>query len=102
MPARRKRAPIIAATAVLSSIALLSACSSSGSGSTSGSASATGASGAAVNVGSGSIHPKKMKNIALILNDNLSATYSVALVNAAMATAKKDGVTLNLLYDTFA
>ncbi|MGD0602207.1 MAG: sugar ABC transporter substrate-binding protein [Streptosporangiaceae bacterium] len=99
MPARRKRAPIIVATIVLSSVALLSACSSSGSGSTSGGSSATAASGAAINVGSGSLHPQKMKNIALILNDNLSATYSVALVNAAMATAKKDGVGLNLLYD---
>src|SRR6202522_1680776 len=98
MPARR-RAPIIAATVVLSSIALLSACSSSGSGSTSGSSSAAGASGAALNVGSGSIHPQKMKNIALILNDNLSATYSVALVNAATATAKKDGVALSVLFD---
>jgi ribose transport system substrate-binding protein len=99
MLARRKRVPIIVATVVLSSIALLSACSSSGSGSTSGGGSATAASGTAVNVASGSIHPQKMKNIALILNDNLSATYSVALVNAATATAKKDGVALNLLYD---
>jgi ribose transport system substrate-binding protein len=99
MPARRKRAPIIVATIALSSVALLSACSSSGSGTASGGSSATAASGATINVGSGSLHPQKMKSIALILNDNLSATYSVALVNSAMATAKKDGVTLSLLYD---
>src|ERR1700678_2831840 len=91
MPARR-RAPIIAATVVLSSIALLSACSSSGSGSTSGSSSAAGASGAALNVGSGSIHPQKMKNIALILNDNLSAPTELTNYESVLSSGKYQGV----------
>ena len=99
----------IAIASGLVAASIRSACSSSGSktpsasdtSSTSGTTPAAGTSSTAagIDVGSGTLTAHKMKNIAFILNYDLSATYSVAMVAGAKAAGKKNGVNLDIKFD---
>jgi ribose transport system substrate-binding protein len=98
-----------AAAGCLLAISAVTACSSSGkstsaAGATSASThqsagTSSSDSGTGINVGSGTITPHKMKTVALIINYDLSTTYSQAMVKSAQAAASKAGVKLDVKYD---
>jgi ribose transport system substrate-binding protein len=88
------RRKAILATSCLAMAAATTACGAVGDDT-----SKTKSSGVSIDVGSGKITPSEAKRVALILNNDLSATYSVALVDAAKALAKKSGVALDIKYD---
>lgn len=70
----------------------------SGCGSIGSSASGNESSGSTIDVGTGTLDVQKMDNIALLLNNDNSATYTVALVDAATAAAKDKGVNLDVKF----
>jgi ribose transport system substrate-binding protein len=59
----------------------------------------TESSGVSIDVGNGKISPNKVKRVALILNYDLSATWTVSLVDALKTASKKAGVELDIKYD---
>jgi enoyl-CoA hydratase len=81
--------------------------SSAGSSSSATSASAVGSSssaspassaGAGLDTGAGTIQPKPIKNVAMLLNYNDSATFSRSMISAAKATAAKAGINLDVKF----
>jgi ribose transport system substrate-binding protein len=78
---------------VVAAATALTACGSVGS-----SASDSESSGRTIDVGTGTLDVQKMKNVALLMNNDNSATYTVALVDAANKAAKDNGVKLDVKY----
>jgi ribose transport system substrate-binding protein len=68
------------------------------SGCVTSSASDSPSSGAKIDVGSGSITPRKMKSIAVLFNNDTSATFTQSMFDAGTAMAAKQGVTLDFKY----
>jgi hypothetical protein len=94
MLTRTPRTLAVVTAGLLAASVGLSACGTIGEKKTE-----TTASGASIDVGSGKLKTNKMKNVALIMNYDLSATYSVSLVDAAKALAKKEGINLDVKFD---
>jgi ribose transport system substrate-binding protein len=80
-----------ATAACLVTASLLSACVSTNN-------QKSDSSGVKINIGTGDITPRKMKNIAVMLNYDLSTTFSTSMYNAAQAAAKKHGINIDFKY----